>query len=259
MDRPGTPRSSLGARWVLWAVVLLVNGTAGADEWGSLKGQVVVTGDLPETPLLAKKGDPQIKDAAVCGAADLPDESVLIDRQGRGLANVFVYLKDPPSRIHPDRRDPPADESLLMVQNCRFFPHAFVMRTGQTLRIQLQEGEVAHSPHFYAMANVVAGLPPLRDLQRYQFRNPERLPLPLKCDIHPWMRTNFLVVDHPYAAVTDPQGRFEIKDLPTGDQTFRVWHERPGYVVREWKVTIAAGKTLESPVIEVPAERLKER
>ena len=55
------------------------------------------------------------------------------------------------------------------------------------------------------------------------------------------MRTNVLIKDHPYTAVTDATGRFEIKDLPTGEQTFRVWHERPGYVVREWKVTIAAG------------------
>ena len=259
MERPETVRSSRGAKWLLGAFVLLAGTVADADEWGHLKGQVVVTGDLSEVRFLARKIDPQIKDAAVCGAMDLPDESVLVEPQGRGLANVFVYLKDPPARIHPGRRDPPADDALLMMQNCRYFPHAFVMRAGQALQIQLQEGEVVHAPHVYTMANPVPGLSPAIPVQRINLRHGERLPLPIKCGIHPWMRSTLLVVDHPYATVTDANGRFEINDLPTGEQTFRVWHERPGYLVREWKATIAGGKTLETPAIEVAAERLKER
>lgn len=230
---------------------------AGADEWGSLKGQVVVTGDLPDLPPLFKKSA-QVKDTAICGVMDMPDESLVFDPAGRGLANVFVYLKDSPPRIHPDRIAPPKEPAVLMVQNCRFFPHALVMRAGQTLDMRAQQGEIAHTTHFTMLANFHP-LALLQDTNRWTPSKPESLPVPVRCDIHPWMRTNVLIKDHPYTAVTDATGRFEIKDLPTGEQTFRVWHERPGYVVREWKVTIAAGKTLGSPVIEVPAERLKER
>jgi hypothetical protein len=42
------------------------------------------------------------------------------------------------------------------------------------------------------------------------------------------MRGWLLIVDHPYAAVTDEDGRFEIPQLPAGEHRFRLWHERPG-------------------------------
>jgi len=48
--------------------------------------------------------------------------------------------------------------------------------------------------------------------------------------IYPWFLGHVLVQDHPYFAVTDANGRFEIKNLPTGTWRFRVWHERSGYI-----------------------------
>jgi hypothetical protein len=44
----------------------------------------------------------------------------------------------------------------------------------------------------------------------------ERSPIQVKCDIHPWMKCSFMVFDHPYYAVTDATGRFEIKLAPVG-------------------------------------------
>ena len=35
-----------------------------------------------------------------------------------------------------------------------------------------------------------------------------------------------LVRDDPYFAVTDENGRLEIENLPTGQWTFQVWHEK---------------------------------
>ena len=39
-----------------------------------------------------------------------------------------------------------------------------------------------------------------------------------------------LVRELPYFAITDADGNFEIKNLPPGKWTFRLWHERPGYI-----------------------------
>jgi len=35
-------------------------------------------------------------------------------------------------------------------------------------------------------------------------------------------------LDHPFFAVTDERGRFEIKGLPPGEYTLEAWHEELG-------------------------------
>ena len=42
---------------------------------------------------------------------------------------------------------------------------------------------------------------------------PERTPAEVTCDIHPWMKAWWMVFDHPYFAVTDAKGYFEIKKV----------------------------------------------
>ena len=59
----------------------------------------------------------------------------------------------------------------------------------------------------------------------------------VKCDIHPWMNAFVAVVDHPYFAVTGPDGSFELANLPPGTYTIEAWHEK--YDVMEQTVTIA--------------------
>ena len=46
-----------------------------------------------------------------------------------------------------------------------------------------------------------------------------------KCDVHPWMAAYVGVVAHPYFAVTDAYGAFDIKGLPPGTYTLEAWHE----------------------------------
>lgn len=54
--------------------------------------------------------------------------------------------------------------------------------------------------------------------------------MPVKCNIHPWMKAYVVLRSSPYMAKTDQDGRFTIKNLPAGKHVFRVWHERAGYV-----------------------------
>jgi hypothetical protein len=84
------------------------------------------------------------------------------------------------------------------------------------------------------------------------------LPLKVTCDIHSWMNAYWVVTDHPYAAVSDADGKFKIENLPAGEHTFRVWHERQGYLNREYKVTVKAGANKLDPV-KVPAAKLAKK
>jgi hypothetical protein len=88
------------------------------------------------------------------------------------------------------------------------------------------------------------------------FRIREPSPVAVKCDIHPWMIAWWLVIDHPYAAVTNEHGEFLIENLPAGEHRFRVWHERAEWIDKALTVTIADGKTVELAPIEVAAEQV---
>jgi hypothetical protein len=57
---------------------------------------------------------------------------------------------------------------------------------------------------------------------------PSEAPLPVSvtCSIHPWMLAYLLPRDNGYVAVTGPDGRFEIANVPAGEALeFQVWHE----------------------------------
>jgi plastocyanin len=50
----------------------------------------------------------------------------------------------------------------------------------------------------------------------------------VRCDLHPWMQGWIGVVDHPYFAVTGPDGAFRLAGVPPGTYTVTAWHERFG-------------------------------
>jgi hypothetical protein len=68
----------------------------------------------------------------------------------------------------------------------------------------------------------------------------EEIAIPVKCNIHPWMRAYIAVFKHPYFAVSDKDGKFEIKNLPPGTYTIKAWHEKLG--TQTQKITVAGGE-----------------
>src|SRR5262249_47260706 len=80
------------------------------------------------------------------------------------------------------------------------------------------------------------------DASKFQ---PYHIPNLVKCDIHGWMGARVFVFPHPYFAVTDKDGNFEIKNAPAGKFRLVVLHEGGGWVAgRQGKlITIEASKT----------------
>jgi hypothetical protein len=58
----------------------------------------------------------------------------------------------------------------------------------------------------------------------------------VKCDAHPWMRATIYSSRHPYVTISDAEGNFEIKDIPSGTYKVRFWHEGFEEVVKEIEV-----------------------
>ena len=230
-----------------------------AEDWGTVTGQVVVTGTIPEPVMLHKKGA-AIKDAAVCAAVDTYSEDLVIDKASKGLANAFVYLAKAPKNVHPDAKKPEPATVIFDQKGCMFIPHAMVVLGGQTV-VVVSSDAVAHNTHTYPLKNqpinvLIAPNTPVEKGEKVNYKTGESLPIKVTCDFHPWMAAYWMVVDHPYAAVTDKEGKFTIPNLPVGEHEFRVWHERSGYLDRKYAVKVTKGDVALKP-LEVSIDKLK--
>jgi plastocyanin len=59
------------------------------------------------------------------------------------------------------------------------------------------------------------------------------------CEVHEFMRASIIVVDNPFHAIVDEDGRFAIPDVPAGRYTLIAWHPDRGQ--KEVTVTVTAG------------------
>lgn len=242
---------------LLAVTIVSVQPTAAAAQgWGSITGQYVLDGDAPEPEVLVKQGDPQARDAKICAAHPVLSESLVVDSESKGIANIFVYLPRA-TQIHPDLEKSKEEEVVFDQKHCQFTPHALFARTDQRIVVKSDDG-CAHNTHTFPLRNQAVNFllsPNDRVGIKVEKPNREFLPFQVKCDIHPWMMAYWLVLDHPYAAVTDKVGKFKIKNLPAGEHEFRVWQEKVGYLERTLKVTVKDGETTDLGVVKIPVAR----
>jgi hypothetical protein len=229
-------------------------------QWGNLEGQFIIDGDIPEIDPIIAQGDATVKDAAVCAAQDIPDDSRMFDAETGGVMHVFIYLRQAPDEIHPDLATSVEDEVMFDQKGCRFTPHSLIVRTDQAVRL-ISSDAVAHNVHTYPFRNQGFNSilqPNDQTGIALQMPQAESLPVKVGCDIHPHMAAYWVVVDHPYAAISDAEGRFSIPNLPAGTHEFRVWHEKVGYVERSLEVEITDGETTTLEPIGIPISKFFE-
>ena len=205
-------------------------------QWGTIKGQVVVEGDLLKRPDLVK---------GLRGGVNIPDETVVIDPKTKGLANAVIYLTKEPTRIHPDLVKSKTPQVTFDQQGFRFVPRILLVRTDQRVEV-LSADPVIHHVHTYPLKNPQENFHvqpnDRKGVRVAPLTKAERLPVKVGCDIHPWMQGWWMILDHPYAAATNEQGEFEIGNLPAGEHEFRIWQEKVGYLEKAYKVTVKEGK-----------------
>jgi len=74
--------------------------------------------------------------------------------------------------------------------------------------------------------NFNLGRYPKGDSRRVHFDRPGVVKV--FCEIHSHMSATVMVFDHPWFAVPDEDGRFELPAVPAGDRQVTAWHERLG-------------------------------
>jgi plastocyanin len=189
---------------------------------GRIAGRVRFEGVVPAAEVVRIGGD---KSCVSLNGADEQPAGAIIVGQDSALRNVFVYVKTGLEKV---TFPVPNEPVVIDQQNCRYVPRVLGVRVGQPL--QVKNGDpllhnVRSDPEVNQPFN--QGQPVQGMAYTHTFTTREVM-VPIKCDVHPWMRANVGALEHPYFAVTGDDGAFALPDLPPGTYTVEAWHERLG-------------------------------
>jgi plastocyanin len=221
--------------------------SASSGSWtpASARGPAVLTDTANESEVIGSVtlSGPGPKNSAINMAADplcaklhtrpvMTEELVL--SSGNALANAVVYVSE---GLGDRAFDTPKQPAVLEQTGCQYRPHIIALMAGQKLLVENGD-PTTHNIHPVPVNNrewnqsQAQGVPPIEATF-----GREEISIPVKCNIHAWMKGYIAVFKHPYFAVTGSDGGFVLKNLPPGNYTITAWQERFGTLTQ--KVTIA--------------------
>jgi hypothetical protein len=202
----------------------------------TVRGQVVFAGDrLPANPDVKV-----VRDRQSCLAkGPIKQNALVVHPKNRGVRWVLVWLaplKDFRNPQHVPPCSPPprkvVEKRQVTLSCCAYEPRVVALREGTPLVFKNADS-IAHAVRVSAGEQHFAWLIPPGKEHAAADLKARFLPGSFECPIHSWMRGWIGVFKHPYFAVTDADGKFEIPDAPPGRWRLILWQEKVGWVVRE--------------------------
>jgi len=199
---------------------------------GTITGKVAFEGTAPKMAKLDMSATP-FCERAHAGKPGMSEEVVV--NPNSTLKNVFVWVK---SGL-PDKTWQVPTTAVMLDQNgCQYKPHVIAVMAGQNIDIKTSD-QTNHNIHPMPKVNQEwnESQPPGSEDKMKSFPR-EEIMIPVKCNVHPWMRSYINVVSHPFFAVTGDDGTYTIKGLPPGTYTIQIVHEK--YGTQDQQVTVGA-------------------
>lgn len=162
-----------------------------------------------------------------------------------GRLPLLVYVENDGGRTY----QPPARAVELDQQKLTFLPRLLPVVRGTTVTFKNSD-PMEHnvfSPDFekYDLGRWGQG-----DVRTYTFDKQAGVYTQL-CNLHPEMIAYIVVLDNPYfAVVSEPSGRFVIRNVPAGVHNLKVWGERlkPPQLAKVLKVEVKPGQIVTAAV-----------
>lgn len=222
----------------------------------TIKGKVTFDGAVPAPATLNFEGN-QNKDHCLKGPKE--DPTWIVDKDSKGVKNVVIWLRAPAGKffeLPPDQQKPAVPVVKIDQPFCAFEPHVAVAfpsfydaeskkqkKTGQELVVD-NSAPIAHNTNYTPTKPLLDSGDNLQlssgknakislfDKQTDRAGNEDIISL--KCNIHTWMRGYVVALDHPYVAITNDKGEYEIKNVPADADLLIVgWHEAAEYFLPE--------------------------
>ena len=207
-----------------------------ASAVAGLAGDVTGSVSLKGTPPPEKPITPLMADVN-CGksASGIVTTRHFVVGANSGLGNVFVYVK---AGLEGKKFEAPAQKTVIDQVGCLYQPYVSGSFAGAAVEfknsdaflhnVNFMKSDVGNDTFNFAQGG---GSKPIEKV----FKNVEVM-AKIQCNVHPWMFGYIGVVDNPYFAVTDKDGKFTIKGLPAGKYTLAFKHLKAGEITQEVEV-----------------------
>jgi plastocyanin len=198
-----------------------------------VKGVVKFEGTLPKAKTISMAADPSCAKQH-SGLVSAPE--VTTDSRG-GLQNVLVFIAD---GLGDRTFDPPKEPVVISQKGCLYEPHVLAVQANQPIEV-VNDDQTSHNIHPTPANNREWNKAELPGAKVEEAFAREEIAIPVKCNIHPWMRGYIAVLKNPYFAMTKKDGSFDLPNLPPGTYTIKAWHEKLGTSTQT--ITIGANQT----------------
>jgi hypothetical protein len=208
----------------------------GENGEGVISGTVRLVGPAPSIPTIQADAD-----FDACGTEARPTKSLVLGTN-QTVRDVIIYLGGyAQSNITSETNG----AVVLDQRNCEFVPRIQIARSGTPLLLRNSD-PMLHVVRIDAMsgtngqrtllkvATPYAGFE--KTYQLANFREPTLLQV-ASANGHEWMNAYIAVLPHPWAALTDENGRFVLHHVPPGTQKIYAWHEVLGVLTKEVNIS----------------------
>ena len=220
-------------RFSVFAFLCMPAVVAAGPAGGTITGKVTLTGTPPKSQVINMSKEPEC--VKLNPKPRMTEDTVT--GPGDTLKNVVVFI----SAGAPAMSSAPTSPVSLNQQNCHYATRVLAFQVGQEVKI-INSDPFSHNIHPMPITNREWNKVQLRGSPPFSASFDKQEFMPVKCNLHPWMRAYFAVLGTSYFAVTAEDGLFTLPELPPGKYTVTAWHET--YGTRSQEIAVIEGQTL---------------